>query len=61
MYSMYSEGTSKGKKSHWPMDSFQPRGFLTNDGYVGFLPDGRRLTFPTYDEYLEFVTEEDAA
>ena len=41
--------------------SFRPKGYFTNDGYVGFLPDGRRLSFPTYAEYLEFVADEDAA
>ena len=40
---------------------FQPKGFFTYDGYVGFLPDGRRLSFPTYSEYLEFISDEDAA
>ena len=40
--------------------AFQPGGFLTNDGYVGFLPDGRRLSFPTFDEYLEFISDEAA-
>ena len=41
--------------------TFQPKGFFTNDGYVGFLPDGRRLSFPTYTEYLEYVADMDAA
>ena len=41
--------------------AFQPKGFFTNDGYVGFLPDGRKLSFPTYAEYLEFVADMDAA
>lgn len=36
---------------------FNPRGFFTADGYVGFLPDGTRLVFPTYDEYMEYVEE----
>ena len=39
---------------------FTPKGFFTSDGYVGFLPDGTKLHFPTYDEYVEYV-EEDAA
>ena len=42
-------------------DTFRPRGFFTNDGYVGFLPDGHRVYFPTYDEYLEFVADNEAA
>ena len=41
--------------------TFRPQGFFTNDGYVGFLPDGRRLSFPTYEEYLEFIADDDAA
>ena len=51
---------------HWgkiakPADTaFQPKGFFTSDGYVGFLPDGRRLSFPTLDEYLEFISDEAA-
>ena len=41
--------------------AFRPKGFFTTVGYVGFLPDGRRLSFPTYDEYLEFISDDDAA
>ena len=36
---------------------FNPKGFFTSDGYVGFLPDGSRLSFPTYDEYMEYIEE----
>ena len=36
---------------------FTPKGFFTSDGYVGFLPDGGRLCFPTYDEYIEYIEE----
>ena len=36
---------------------FTPKGYFTSDGYVGFLPDGSRLVFPTNDEYLEYVEE----
>ena len=36
---------------------FTPKGFFTPDGYVGFLPDGTKLRFPTYDEYVEYVEE----
>ena len=39
---------------------FHPRGYEIPDGYVGFLPDGSRLIFPTCGEYLEYV-QEDAA
>lgn len=40
---------------------FTPKGFFTQEGYIGFLPDGTRLYFPTYDEYVEYVREEVAA
>ncbi len=45
----------------YQMKAFHPKGYFTNDGYVGFLPDGRRVYFPTYSEYLEYIAEEDAA
>ena len=34
---------------------FNLKGYFTSDGYVGFLPDGSRLYFPTYDEYVEYM------
>ena len=52
------------KQSNRPdqtQSAFCPKGFFTNDGYVGFLPDGRKLSFPTYDEYMEYITEDSAA
>jgi hypothetical protein len=36
---------------------FNLKGYFTSDGYVGFLPDGSRLYFPTYDEYVEYMEE----
>lgn len=36
---------------------FKPKGYFTPDGYVGFLPDGSRLCFATYDEYMEYMEE----
>lgn len=36
---------------------FNPKGFYTSQGYVGFLPGGRRMVFPTQDEYFDFVRE----
>ena len=36
---------------------FMPRGDYTSQGYVGFLPDGERMFFPTSDEYLEYLRE----
>lgn len=40
---------------------FRPKGYFTGDGYVGFLPDGSKQYFPTYDEYMDYVNDEDAA
>ena len=36
---------------------FIPKGFYTGNAYVGFLPDGSRMTFPTSDEYADYVRE----
>ena len=36
---------------------FKPKGYSTSQGYTGFLPNGRRMAFPTQDEYLEFLSE----
>ena len=36
---------------------FIPKGYFTSDGYVGFLPDGSKLYFPTYGEYVEYIRE----
>lgn len=36
---------------------FQPKGYYTSQGYTGFLPDGRRMAFPTQDEYFDYVRE----
>ena len=40
---------------------FTPRGFYTANGYVGFLPDGSRIMFATYDEYMDYIREAAAA
>ena len=42
---------------------FVPAGYTTRQGYTGFLPDGRRMVFPTQDEYYDYVrdTDDDAA
>ena len=40
---------------------FIPKGYFTGGGYIGFLPDGRKLYFPTYDEYMDYLEEDDAA
>lgn len=33
---------------------FTPRGYYTNNSYIGFMPDGSRMRFPTSQEYLEY-------
>ena len=42
---------------------FMLTGFYTGSGYVGFLPDGRRMIFPTFDEYVDYIRDwfDDAA
>lgn len=40
---------------------FTPKGFYTGNGFVGFLPDGTRMVFPTYDEYVDYLEETIAA
>ena len=39
---------------------FRPKGYNTSNGYVGFLPDGSRMSFLTQDEYVEYVRAWDA-
>lgn len=36
---------------------FTPKGFFTGSGYIGFLPDGSRMKFPTQGEYEEYIRE----
>ena len=36
---------------------FIPKGYTTRQGYTGFLPDGRRMVFPTQDEYFDYIRE----
>lgn len=38
-------------------DAFSPKGFYIGSSYVGFLPDGSKLLFPTEEEYIEYVEE----
>lgn len=40
---------------------FRPKGYYTDGGYIGFLPDGRKMFFPTYDEYMDYVDDDEAA
>ena len=35
-------------------------GYLTSNGYMGYVPwEGRYLLFATYEEYIEYITEEE--
>ena len=36
---------------------FTPKGYYTQNGYTGFLPDGGRISFPTMGEYVDFLRE----
>lgn len=36
---------------------FRPHGYLTSQGYIGFLPDGSRMLFSTEEEYMEYLAE----
>ena len=36
---------------------FTPKGYYTDHGFVGFLPDDTRMRFPTYDEYFEYLED----
>ena len=38
---------------------FRPAGYTTHQGFIGFLPDGSKMYFPTSDEYYEYVDEID--
>ena len=40
---------------------FKPRGYYTSNGFLGFLPDGTRMMFPTYSEYVDYLEEDVAA
>ena len=37
------------------MAVFKPNAYDTPQGCVGLLPDGRRMRFPCYDEYVDYV------
>lgn len=39
---------------------FKAKGYYTPQGFIGFLPDGSRMYFPTAEEYYEFIEEEAA-
>ena len=33
------------------------KGYFTSDSYIGILPDGSKMRFPTPDEYAEYMEE----
>ena len=39
---------------------FKPKGYYTPQDFIGFLPDGRKMHFPTADEYYEYLEEQAA-
>ena len=36
----------------------RPYGYLTNTGYLGMIPNGQMVLFPTEQEYLDTIMEE---
>ena len=38
---------------------FRPTGYTTNQGFIGVLPDGSKMFFPTSNEYFEYVDDLD--
>ena len=38
-------------------DMYMPKGYYTGQVYVGFLPNGSRMSFPTQAEYREYIDD----
>ena len=38
-------------------DMYMPKGYYTGQAYVGFLPNGGRMSFPTQTEYREYIED----
>lgn len=36
---------------------FTPKGYYTSQYYIGILPDGCKMRFPTQDEYVQYVED----
>lgn len=36
---------------------FRPCGYTTGQGFVGLLPDGRKMFFPTASEYYDYIED----
>lgn len=34
------------------------KGYYTSTGFMGYMPDGEKILFSTYDEYVEAYKEE---
>lgn len=34
---------------------FTPTGYYTHSGFLGFLPDGSRMVFATYADYVDYL------
>ena len=37
--------------------NFIPKGYFVGQGFFGFLPDDRKMLFPTQEEYFEYFSE----
>ena len=40
---------------------FRPKGFYAGSNYIGYLPNGETMKFPTEQEYLEYLGNQDEA
>jgi len=39
---------------------FYPRGFHTSYGYIGLLSGNKKIMFPTEQEYLDYISDDDS-
>ena len=42
-------------------EEFKPKGFPIPGGYMGFISKDTLMSFPTEDEYLEYIEEKFAS
>ena len=54
---LFRSRTATDQKGYEVKHMFMPKGYYTSQGYTGFLPDGRRMRFPTMEEYVDFLEE----
>ena len=61
---LYAEYRSMGRNPHksWQDNQrkerarmFTPTGYYTHSGFLGFLPDGSRMVFATYADYVDYL------